>query len=115
MMNYQTKYINRSRATKRTRRTTPELWITGPDPVTHDKYYAWLKHKAQAKFRKEPHHITWEEWQSLWTQDLWLQRGRRADDLCLSRIDHLGEWSIDNVQIVTRREHLQRQGEFIRG
>ena len=115
MMNYQTKYINRSRAVKRKRRTTPELWVTGPDPITHDKYYAWLKHKAQAKFRKETHLLSWEDWQEFWTQDNWAERGRRSHNLCLSRIDHLGPWTVENCQIVTRREHLKRQGEFVRG
>lgn len=115
MMNYQSKYINRSRAVKRNRRTTPELWVSGPDPITHDKYYAWLKHKAQAKYRKEEYHLTWEEWQNIWTPDIWMQRGRASDDLCLGRLDHLGPWSVDNCHIITRKEHLARQGEFVRG
>ena len=96
----------------RPRRTTPELWISGPDPVTHDIYYAWLKHKAQARFRNEEHDLTWEEWQAIWTPDNWAQRGRRATDLCLSRIDHLGPWTASNVQLVERKEHLKRQREF---
>lgn len=112
MMNYQSKYINKSRAVKRSRRTTPELWVSGPDPIVHDMYYAWLKHKAQANYRHEEHELSWEDWLEIWTPDNWANRGRAATDLCLSRIDPYGAWAANNVQVVERREHLKRQGEF---
>ena len=92
----------------------PEEWCTGEDPVRHDKYYAWLKHRAQAKFRKEDYDLTWEDWESLWTDELWFQRGRAKTDLCLGRLDHLGPWSLDNCHVIPREEHLKRQGEFVR-
>lgn len=94
------------------RRQTPELWKSGPDELEHDKYYAWAKHKAQAKFRNEEHTLTWEEWKSIWTNDLFEQRGRGADSLCLMQQDIRKGWHVDNVSIITRREHLKRAREY---
>jgi hypothetical protein len=104
------KYTNKVKGTRR--RQTPETWISGPDPIEHEKYYAWLKHRAQAKFRNEEHTLTWEDWQTLWPTDLFLKRGRGVDDLCVSIVNLEHGWHIWNVTICTRREHLQRAREY---
>lgn len=96
------------------RHVDPSCWCTGPDPLRHDKYYAWLKHRAQAKYRKEDYSLSWDEWELLWTDERWLERGRTIDSLCLQQIE-LGEgWHFNNVEIVTRRKHFndikQRNG-----
>lgn len=87
----------------------PNKWVSGPDPVRHDSYYAWLRHRCQARFRKEDYELTWEQWQELWFPDLWSKRGRAVDDLCLQRINTDLPWADYNVEIVTRREHLRRK------
>jgi hypothetical protein len=46
---------------------------------------------------------------------VWEHRGRALEQLCLSRIDWEGEWSIDNVQIITREEHFKIQGRQSQG
>ena len=89
------------------RRSDPDTWITGPDPLTRDKYYAWLKHRAQAKHRKEDYSLTWDDWQGLWSDDDFNLRGRRGESLCLTRSDFEGEWCLENVQVVTRLEHFR--------
>jgi len=94
-------------------REDPSKWIAGPDPIEHDKYYAWLKHKAQAKFRQEDHSLTWKEWQSLWPTELWLGRGRGKHDLCLMQVDREGGWHIHNVEVVERIVYLQRAAEYL--
>lgn len=111
-MTYKQKYVSPSRAKVRTKRKTPELWISGPDPIEHDKYYAWQKHKAQAKHRGEDYSLTWPEWQQLWPHDLFLRRGRGGQDLCISLVDLSEGWHIWNVVICTRQEHLQRAKEY---
>lgn len=105
------KYVPRSTATipNKGRPTDPNKWICGPDPLTREKYYAFLKHRSQARFRGEDYALTWEDWQGLWSDDDFQCRGRRADDLCLSRIDHLGEWSLANVEVIPRLEHLKKE------
>lgn len=85
----------------------PRHWKTGPDPTRRDKYYAYLKHKSQANFRKEVYLLDWEDWEHIWTDSLWELRGRKIEDLCLTRTDFSGAWSTDNVIVCTRRKHFE--------
>lgn len=91
---------------KRGRNPDPNNWQTGPDPIQHDKHYAYLKHKAQAKYRGEDYSLTQAEWFELWTDELWLQRGRGTHNLCLQQREALLGWHWDTVEIVTRQEHF---------
>lgn len=75
----------------------PNSWIAGPDPVQRDKYYGWLRHKSQASYRGETYTITWEDWQKLWPNDLWFQRGKRSECVILVRLDPDGDWDMSNV------------------
>lgn len=101
------KYTGKIKGTGR--RQTPEKWFSGPDPIEHEKYYAWQKHRAQANFRGEHHSLSWSDWQTLWPTDQFLKRGRKPDDLCLIMRDFDLGWTMHNVSVVTRREHLQRK------
>lgn len=87
----------------------PSMWKTGPDEFTREKYYAYLKHKAQCKFRNEQYELTWDDWQVLWTDDLFARRGRGVKDLCLCRADWDGVWKLDNCIIQTRRQHFEQK------
>lgn len=97
------------------KRQHPENWKSGPDWIDHQKYYAWLKHKAQAMYRDERYKLTWIHWQELWTNKNWEQRGRSIDSLCLTRIDPTKAWSLINCEIVSRQVQLARQGPLKRG
>jgi len=91
------------------RRMFPENWVSGPDLLTHDMYYAWSKHKAQARFRNEAYALTWEDWLDIWANPTdFLNRGRQPEDLTLTRIDDDGAWTRDNVEIMTRLEQLRK-------
>lgn len=92
------------------RRVNPLTWKHGPDPFTHECYYAYLKHRSQALYRKEGYDLTFEQWQQLWPQELFEQRGRSNHSLVLTRLDWDNAWSEDNVRIVTRKEHLKLSG-----
>lgn len=112
-MTYRYKYKPQPMANpKKPRKVNPNSWITGPNELRHEKYYAYLKHRAQCNYRQEFYTLTWEDWESLWDDELFLKRGRRGVDLCLSRIDFNLPWSLNNVVITSRREHLKRNGEF---
>lgn len=89
------------------RRVNPNDWSTGTDPVRHEKYYAYLKHRCQAKFRKEQHSLTWEQWEQLWPDHLWAQRGRSIDSLCLQQIEPGAGWHEHTVEIVTKKQHFK--------
>jgi hypothetical protein len=76
------------------------------EPMLHEQHIAFLRQKAQAKFRNEPWDLTIEEYFKLWTPELWVQRGRKATDLCMIRIDTNLAWRTDNVEIVERYYQL---------
>ena len=88
------------------RKSDPNKWVTGPCLLTREKYYAFLKHRSQAKYRGEDHTLSWETWQTLWTDAAWEKRGRKGDSLILGRIDWDLGWQDDNVEIMTRRQHF---------
>lgn len=87
----------------------PQSWKTGPDEHIREKYYAYLKHKAQCSFRGEQYELSWDDWQELWTDELFVRRGRKVDDLCLGRLDWNGVWSLENCFIQTRKEHFKQK------
>lgn len=110
-MTYRAKYIPKCEGKPlgspgKGRKVDPNYWKTGTDPIRRDKYYAFLKHRAQAKFRGEEYYLTWEDWESLWTPELWEQRGRRITNLCLTRPSFDGPWCVSNVEVATRRQHF---------
>lgn len=84
------------------RRSDPSKWIMGEDPFTREKYYAWLKHRSQAAFRKEEYSLTWDDWQALWSDEDFLNRGRGMDNVCLFQIEHGDGWHLNNVAVEIR-------------
>lgn len=90
----------------------PKCWKSGPCPLKHEKYYAWLKHRSQARFRGEHYELEWEDFDNIWSDQDFLKRGRKNSDFCLARIDPLESWSVDNCHVVTRQQHLKRNAEF---
>ena len=93
---------------KRTRRFDPDKWVTGPDPLRRNKYYAYLKHRAQAKYRGESYSLTWEDWETVWEDHLWEQRGKGSQALCLAQIDCDKGWHAGNVEIISRNEQVSK-------
>lgn len=90
----------------------PQVWVSGPDIVKHEQYVAYIRHKAQADYRKEPYALTWEDWLWFWDQDdNWANRGRKNTAVVLTRQDKLGPWSRANCVIMTRLQHLIEHGK----
>ena len=86
----------------------PRVWKSGPDPIRHEQYIAWARARAQAHYRNERWHLTYPQWVELW-RDQWHLRGRTKDTVCLSRRDYDEPWSVENCEIITRRQHNLRQ------
>jgi len=104
-MQFTTKYATHKRKGKFTR-----PWISGPDPFHHEMYYAWAKHRSQAIYRKEAYELTWEDWQIIWANpEDFLRRGRDRNDLVLTRQDPELPWTMRNVEIMVRLDHLRRE------
>lgn len=93
------------------RSVDPNCWKHGSDPHVHDSYYAFLKHRSQARFRNEPYDLTFDQWQVLWPEELLAQRGRFIHSLVITRIDWEQGWSEHNVQIVTKQAQLIIAGQ----
>ena len=89
----------------------PHSWLSGPDEYKHSMYVPWMRAKAQANYRKEQWNLTFEEFYQLW-KNHWDKRGRGADDFCMTRCDSSMPWSLENITIMTRHEHLQTKGQM---
>ena len=115
-MTYEIKYINplinKKRGVGQGRYPLEENWCTEARIIERDIYYAFLKHRAQAKYRNESHSLTADEWSSLWTVELWLQRGRKKTDMNLVQINVGLGWHLNNVEVTTRHSYLKRSSEY---
>ena len=85
-----------------------------PTKRDKDMHHAYLVHRCQARFSGEAHDITEQQYFALW-QDHWDQRGRSANNMTMTRVDEELGWTLDNVEIITRSEHLRRSCNFNRG
>lgn len=118
-MTYKPKYISKLRHNPHSKRPASmaglrpksENW-TDDAVIQRDIKYAFLKHRAQAKYRKEEYTLTVEQWCELWTIDKWLCRGRAVNDLCLMMLDPTEGWHINNIEIVERIVYLERSKEY---
>lgn len=108
-----TSYIPKSKGSIRNRRVNPDIWITGPDLMRREKYYAFLKHRCQCRYRGEDYQLTFEDWENFWPDDVYLRRGRSIDSLLLTRYDISEGWSVENCLIQDRKTHLARKKEFL--
>lgn len=87
----------------------PHTWVTGPDPIRHEMYTAWLRSVAQAHYRGEQYEITFKQFERIWA-DHWHRRGRKKTDLMLMRKNYDRPWTTRNVILVDRVEFHRRQG-----
>ncbi len=86
----------------------PHVWKCGTDEYKHSMYIPWLKAKAQANFRDEEWHLSFDDWFKLW-DGRWHLRGRDSTNLCLARMDMNGAWEVANVKIMTIHERRIKQ------
>ena len=88
----------------------PYMWVTGPDPLTHQQYRAWVQQRNQARWREELWLMTFEQYQLLW-QHHWQDRGRLRTSYMMTRIDADLPWAVNNCCVITRQQHGQRQAD----
>jgi len=82
---------------------------TYSDPIQKNLRVTWTRSKAQARARGEQWMIDWEDYYYIWTVngDV-LNKGRSQTSLCLARLDPKAPWTVGNVQIEPRSQHLKR-------
>ena len=94
----------------------PHVWKIGTDPVDHKLYVDAQRAKAQAKYRGELWEITEQEYIDIWRKDdAYLKKGRGLECLCLTRIDFDLDWTVDNVELISRHEHYKKCSSYGRG
>jgi len=84
-----------------------------PEPFDHERHVPFLRQRAQAKFRDEIWHLTFEEWCSFWPLEKWIIRSRNSDGLCMTRIDHNEAWAIGNIKVISRKQQLSDSNKRI--
>lgn len=82
--------------------------------IDRDRALGFYRSRAQAEFRYENWEITLEQWCEIWPDDMWARRGREVNDLCMTRTDLDGAWSVDNILLMTRGQQLKRKEEYRR-
>lgn len=86
----------------------PHCWLVGPDEKKHKMYHPWQMSKAQATFRNEGWELSFDEYYELWKDD-WDNRGRKSENMCMTRLDPDMPWAVGNVQVIKRVDHLRNQ------
>lgn len=76
--------------------------------LLNEQSLGYTRFVSQARFRGEEVELTREQWFDLW-EHYWPLRGRHSTDYCISRLDHQKSWSIDNVIVRPRHEHLAQK------
>lgn len=84
----------------------PNSWKVKGD-IPHQQHIAWHRQRAQAIFRGEHWELTFEDFQAAWA-DKWEQRGRAADQYCMTRLDPSASWHPRNIEVITRLDHLRQ-------
>jgi hypothetical protein len=82
------------------------------DLQLNQQYKDWVRFVCQCRHRNEDCSISWNEYQKIW-KDRYHLRGRGGQDLVLTRIDHEGAWTENNIQVITRREQIQRKNIIV--
>jgi hypothetical protein len=78
------------------------------DKFTNDRRLAWVRSVCQARYRGEVWNLTFAEFCRFWpTEEQFHRRGRKPEDLVLTRWDNRGSWSRSNCCIITRYNQLQ--------
>jgi hypothetical protein len=77
------------------------------DDFTNERRLAYVRHTSQCRYRGEECSITFSEFCKFWhTETLWGQRGRKPEDLVLTRYDPDLPWDTKNCCIMSRRSQL---------
>ena len=97
----------------------PHTWATGTDPLKHEMFFEWHLSRAQYNYRYKHKldpgqwKLEFEDWCNLW-EGKWHNRGRKADNFCISKINPEGDWTKNNIEIIERSHHTRKQADFKR-
>ena len=98
------RYVNRQRGPR------PELWKYGPSRELKELNEAFLRARAQAKYRKENWQMQFDEFVRRWA-GRHAETGIQSHNTVMVRSDPTGPWSYDNTMLTLRGEN---QGRMMR-
>lgn len=85
-------------------------YIRFTDPVLKSLRRSYTRSKCQAKYRGQTWNIEFEEYLEIWrVGEEYLKPGRGKSDFHLGRKDITKGWSVDNVQVLNRGQHLSER------
>ena len=102
--------VNPRMYTNRQRGPRPHIWKYGPDPSRKRLHLAFMRSKAQAKFRKEPWEFDFYEFERRW-EGRYHETGIRSTCTVMVRKDPRGAWSYANTEL---RQRGDNQGRMMR-
>ena len=83
------------------------------DPISQAYHLKYMRHKAQAKYRREEYELTLDEYMSIWLESPYLDNhGRTSSAHCMIRINEDLPWRLDNVEIVPRKSFLSEKAKL---
>ena len=88
----------------------PQTWKHGPSEALKDLNMAFLRARAQAKYRGEDWRLTFDEFVKRWA-GRYAETGIKSDCTVMVRSDPTGAWSFDNTELMQRGEN---QGRMMR-
>jgi len=96
-----TMYTNRQRGPR------PHIWKYGPDPARKRLHLAFMRSKAQAKFRSETWAMDFYDFEQRWA-GRYAETGIASSSPIMARRDPMGPWSLDNTELRIRGENQSR-------
>ena len=96
-----TMYTNRQRGPR------PHIWKYGPDPARKRLHLAFMRSKAQAKFRSETWAMDFYDFEKRWA-GRYAETGIASSSPIMARRDPMGPWSLDNTELRIRGENQSR-------
>ena len=83
-------------------------YIRFKDPDLKSLRLSFIRAKSQAKYRNQTWDIDFDDYLDLWrVGDKYRKPGRCKNDFHMTRKDIQQGWSVANVQILNRSEHLR--------
>jgi len=93
----------------------PQCWKHGPCPITRDQNTAFLKHRAQAKYRNEEYLLSFQDYKFYWDacipftkETYWSKRGPKGTNMNMRRKDPTKAWSLNNIEFRLRSQIFKR-------
>ena len=88
----------------------PQTWKHGPSEALKDLNMAFLRARAQAKYRGEEWSLTFDEFRDRWA-GRYPETGILSDCIVMVRSDPTGAWSFANTELMRRGDN---QGRMMR-